>query len=77
MTSLAPDLDPITTATDQPTHEHAWSVESRHRTSIGHLLYVRCAECGTRRVDVQSHVYEPPIALSRHLGSADAAAVRG
>lgn len=77
MASLATDLNPVT-STPTATHEHAWTVESRHRIAAGYLLYVRCAECGTRRVDVQSHIYEPPVALSRDLGHSDAvAAVRG
>ncbi|GAA1247878.1 hypothetical protein JOF42_003062 [Microbacterium phyllosphaerae] len=46
-------------------HEHAWRVESRHPTSEGIVLYVRCGECGTRRVDLQSHPQVPPTALSR------------
>jgi hypothetical protein len=49
-------------------HEHAWLIESRHRTSEGMLLYVRCEGCGTRRVDAQSHSHRPPTALSRELG---------
>jgi hypothetical protein len=28
------------------THEHAWLMESRHPTSEGTVLYVRCDECG-------------------------------
>jgi hypothetical protein len=49
----------------QPTtHEHAWLVESRHPTSEGTVLYVRCAECAMRRVDLQPHPQMPPAALS-------------
>ncbi|WP_433584629.1 hypothetical protein [Microbacterium hydrocarbonoxydans] len=64
MTALhtRPIPQPITTA-----HEHAWSVESRHRTSDGTVLYVRCGDCGTRRVDVEQHPSMPPSALSRTL----------
>ena len=51
-----------------PTHEHAWLVESRHRTSEGTVLYVRCADCGSRRLDTQAHPQQPPIALSRTIG---------
>lgn len=54
------------------THEHAWQVESRHATSAGWVLYVRCAGCGTRRVDVQDHPSGVPAALSRELGSGEA-----
>lgn len=50
-------------------HEHAWLVESRHRTSEGHVLYVRCSSCTARRVDVQAHAHLPPAALSRELGA--------
>lgn len=49
-------------------HEHAWLVESRHRTSEGTLLYVRCADCGIRRLDAQAHPHRPPSALSREIG---------
>lgn len=56
-----------TDRTDQPVteHEHAWLVESRHPTSTGQVLYVRCERCGSRRVDIQDHVEAPPRALSR------------
>jgi hypothetical protein len=50
-----------------PAHEHAWLVESRHPTSEGTVLYVRCADCGTRRVDVQGHPHLPPAAMSHEL----------
>jgi len=46
------------------THEHAWVTESRHRTSEGLVIYVRCAACEARRVDVRSP-WMPPTALSR------------
>ncbi|WP_144874064.1 hypothetical protein [Microbacterium sp. 1.5R] len=48
-------------------HEHAWLVDSRHRTSEGVLLYVRCGECATRRVDLQTHPAAPPSAVSIEL----------
>jgi len=48
-------------------HEHAWLVESRHRTSDGTVLYVRCTDCAMRRVDLQPHAQMPPTALSRDL----------
>lgn len=47
-----------------PPHEHAWLVESRHQTSEGVVVYVRCAGCGTRRVDLQTHAMMPPSAIS-------------
>ncbi|MEV4668173.1 hypothetical protein [Microbacterium sp. LWO12-1.2] len=50
------------------THEHAWLVDSRHRTSEGTLLYVRCADCGSHRLDVQVHPQQPPAALTREIG---------
>ncbi|MFK4791612.1 hypothetical protein [Microbacterium sp. ZW T5_56] len=34
------------------THEHGWVTESRHRTSEGIVVYVRCVDCDARRVDV-------------------------
>ncbi|KJL28673.1 hypothetical protein [Microbacterium oxydans] len=54
-------------AHSQP-HEHAWLIESRHRTSEGTLLYVRCVDCGNRRLDSQTHPHRPPSALSREIG---------
>lgn len=50
-----------------PAHEHAWLVESRHPTSEGIVLYVRCDDCGVRRIDLQQHPLAPPEALSRTL----------
>ena len=52
-----------------PPCEHGWSVESRHTTSIGLVLYVRCLRCGVRRVDVQEHVQVVPHALSAEIDS--------
>jgi hypothetical protein len=48
-------------------HEHGWLMESVHAVSTGHVFYVRCAECGARRVDQQGHRRRPPVALSREL----------
>ncbi|WP_449281942.1 hypothetical protein [Leucobacter sp.] len=48
-------------------HEHGWCLESRHATSAGYVLYVRCGTCGTRRVDVQERLGAPPEALSVEL----------
>ncbi|MFS0854689.1 hypothetical protein [Microbacterium sp. 179-I 3D4 NHS] len=50
-------------------HEHAWTVESRHPTADGILLYVRCTGCAVRRVDLTPHPHLPPTALSRVLGT--------
>ena len=49
-------------------HEHAWTTESRHATSAGWVLYVRCTSCGTRRVDLQGGQDGPPAPLSRAVG---------
>ncbi|KAA1420697.1 hypothetical protein FE697_017315 [Mumia zhuanghuii] len=49
------------------THEHGWHTESRHATSEGTVHYVRCSECGARRVDLQRHPAEPPVAASREV----------
>ena len=49
------------------THEHAWLVESRHPTSDGTVLYVRCAGCDTRRVDLLGHAQTPPSPVSRTI----------
>jgi len=50
-----------------PAHEHAWDVESRHATSIGQVLYVRCVGCGARRVDLGVAPFVPPTSLSTEL----------
>ncbi|MBW9208643.1 hypothetical protein KV100_03175 [Mumia sp. zg.B21] len=47
------------------THEHAWLTESHHATSDGMVRYVRCPECGARRVDLQRHPDAPPAGTSR------------
>lgn len=49
------------------THEHAWLIESRHPTSEGVVLYVRCGDCGTRRVDLQTSSAMPPAPVSVEL----------
>ncbi len=49
-------------------HEHGWLVESAHRTSEGIVQYVRCAECGVRRVDVAAVPVVVPAAASREFG---------
>jgi hypothetical protein len=46
------------------THEHGWAVESAHSTSDGRVLYVRCLECGARRVDLERRPETPPSALT-------------
>ena len=56
-------------ATEQPRradaiHEHGWLTESSHQTSEGRVLYVRCARCGVRRVDLQPHPLLPPRSLT-------------
>lgn len=50
-----------------PPHEHAWLIESRHQTSEGVVAYVRCAGCGTRRVDLQTHAMMPPSPISAEM----------
>ncbi|MGO2112572.1 MAG: hypothetical protein ACTH31_13265 [Pseudoclavibacter sp.] len=47
--------------------EHGWMLESRHATSAGFVVYVRCTDCGARRVDMQQLPWMPPEALSRPL----------
>lgn len=58
-------------------HEHAWATESRHPTSAGLVLYVRCAACGTRRVDLQGHRDLPPAPLSRVVDESRGSRGRG
>ncbi|HWC24916.1 MAG TPA: hypothetical protein VG502_21665 [Flexivirga sp.] len=45
--------------------EHAWVTESRHPTSLGVVLYVRCADCGARRVDLHEARSIAPEGISR------------
>ncbi|WP_309080708.1 hypothetical protein [Zhihengliuella sp.] len=49
--------------------EHAWITESAHTTLEGRLLYVRCAHCGIRRMDLQAGAEQPPSAASRLIAS--------
>jgi len=51
-------------------HEHSWTTDSRHPTSAGHVLYVRCTGCGAHRVDLQARTDAPPAPLSRAVGGA-------
>ena len=51
-------------------HEHAWATESRHATSAGYVVYVRCTACGSHRVDLQGHRELPPAPLTRVVGGA-------
>ena len=67
MTSLHTLPTPQIPTVQTPPHEHAWLVESRHPTSEGTVLYVRCEGCAMRRVDMQLHSQMPPTALSRDL----------
>jgi hypothetical protein len=46
-------------------HEHSWVTASRHPTSAGFVLYVRCTACGIHRVDLERHRDLPPAPLSR------------
>jgi hypothetical protein len=61
------NLCPMLSATD--THEHGWIVDSRHVTSEGTILYVKCAECQARRVDMQPRPSTPPHAVSAVIDS--------
>ncbi|MGF6821863.1 hypothetical protein M2317_000749 [Microbacterium sp. ZKA21] len=45
-------------------HEHGWITESRHATSEGWIVYVRCVDCGARRVDSQSQSSHPLEAMT-------------
>lgn len=50
-----------------PPEEHAWCVESSHQTSEGRVLYVRCANCPARRVDLVRPSGIAPVAYSREV----------
>lgn len=56
-----------TTAQTAAHHEHAWAIESRHRTSEGTVLYVWCESCRARRIDLQRRYDAPPAALSNPI----------
>lgn len=65
----SPHTFPLPLQEDRTTrHEHTWRAESRHLTSEGLVLYVRCTGCGTLRVDGQGNDGLPPVALSRVIG---------
>lgn len=48
-------------------HEHGWVTESSHHTSAGVVVYVRCAACGTRRVDLHNSTGLPPVSQSAEV----------
>lgn len=48
--------------------EHAWTTESRHRTSEGTVCYQRCVRCAARRVDLIATAGGVPAAASRVVG---------
>ena len=50
---------PIRIPNRMPLHEHGWVTESSHRTSAGVVVYVHCAACGTRRVDLDDSTGMP------------------
>lgn len=57
-------------STPKTRHEHSWATESRHATSAGYVVYVRCTACGSHRVDLQGHRELPPAPLTRVVGGA-------
>ncbi|WP_159575252.1 hypothetical protein [Microbacterium sp. 8M] len=67
--STAPTSETAAHLHDAPApHEHAWSTRSRHSTSDGLLLYVRCTGCDAHRVDLIIPGAVAPSALSRAFG---------
>ena len=60
---LRPHLVPLS-------HEHGWVTESAHRTSEGTIVYVRCAGCGMRRVDLREAHDPVAAAHSRTIAAA-------
>jgi hypothetical protein len=63
----APDTLPISIRPLRLVHEHAWITESAHRTSEGTIVYVRCADCGARRVDLHAIDGMPPTQQSQEI----------
>lgn len=64
MTVLQDQPGTGSTSEGQP---HQWQVESRHGTSDGTVVYVRCTRCGARRVELQESPWLPPLAISREV----------
>ena len=69
-TRPAPRTSTQETSAQETRHEHSWATESRHATSAGYVVYVRCTACGSHRVDLQGHREMPPAPLTRVVGSA-------
>ncbi|MFI8523336.1 hypothetical protein ACIGB8_02755 [Promicromonospora sukumoe] len=79
LTSPSAPADAAATTADtarEAGHEHSWTTDSRHRTSAGHVLYVRCTGCGAHRVDLQARTDAPPAPLSRAVGATEQTARR-
>lgn len=66
MTRVTPTEQRQTESCPRP-HEHGWIAESRHSTSDGYVIYMRCFDCGIRRVDLQVRADTPPTAVSAEL----------
>lgn len=58
---------PISIPNRVPLHEHGWVTESSHHTSAGVVVYVHCAACGTRRVDLHDGTGLPPVPQSTEV----------
>lgn len=57
-------------ATEASRHEHAWIIESAHKTSEGTVLYTRCSmACGARRIEMCDFAEVPPQAVSAIVGT--------
>ena len=63
------NIHPIQQLTQAPPHlgcEHGWVTASRHATSQGVVVYVRCVRCASHRVELASAGSAmPPRAMSR------------
>lgn len=58
---------PISPAAVRACREHGWIAESSHRTSLGTVIYQRCADCGVRRVDLRPIGALVPEAVSHEV----------
>lgn len=65
----ATNESPHRTAKPTDAHEHGWNTESRHLTSAGYIIYVRCGACGARRVDFEGDACLLPSPLSNATAS--------
>ncbi|WFR84595.1 hypothetical protein [Arthrobacter sp. Y-9] len=50
-------------------HDHLWAVRSRHSTSEGVVLYERCEDCGSWRIELLEDRFLLPETLHAPRGN--------